>query len=398
MKRYSYGLGIASTFVALVTLAALLIDLLLAGYPRLTWDFFTNFPSRRASQAGILSAWVGSLLVILTTAVIGVFLGVSAGIYLEEYAKRNWITNVIEINISNLAGVPSIVYGLLALGLFVYALGTGRNIFTAGLTLALLILPIIVVATREAIRAVPSSLREAAYGIGCTKWQVTSDHVLPAALPGVLTGVIIGISRALGETAPLITIGALTFIAFLPSPADHLRVPVHLVRVAVRRLHGAPDPGVQLDFAAGQRLPRQRGRRRNRAAGDHARTEQSCDLRTLSLEKEAAMVTATSASVRRESSHAIGSSAMVSMPHIEVTVAATQHANEQPGPTKVAARDVNVFYAEKQALKSVSVDIPEKSVTAFIGPSGCGKSTFLRCINRMNDTIPIARVTGTDRD
>jgi phosphate transport system permease protein len=211
-------LGIASTLFALVTLAALLADLLAAGLPRLHWDFFFNFPSRRASQAGILSAWVGSLLVILTTAVIGVFLGVSAGIYLEEYAPRNWLTNVIEINISNLAGVPSIVYGLLALGLFVYALGTGRSIFTAGLTLALLILPIIVVATREAIRSVPWSLREAAYGIGCTKWQVTRDHVLPAALPGVLTGVIIGISRALGETAPLITIGALTFVAFLPPP------------------------------------------------------------------------------------------------------------------------------------------------------------------------------------
>jgi phosphate transport system permease protein len=211
-------LGIASTLFALATLAALLADLLIAGLPRLHWDFFFNFPSRRASQAGILSAWVGSLLVILTTAVIGVFLGVSAGIYLEEYAPRNWVTNIIEINVSNLAGVPSIVYGLLALGLFVYALGTGRSIFTAGLTLALLILPIIVVATREAIRSVPWSLREAAYGIGCTKWQVTRDHVLPAALPGVLTGVIIGISRALGETAPLITIGALTFVAFLPPP------------------------------------------------------------------------------------------------------------------------------------------------------------------------------------
>jgi phosphate transport system permease protein len=208
--------GIASTLFALVTLAALIADLAVAGIPRLSWDFFTNFPSRRASQAGILSAWVGSLLVISTTAVIGVFLGVSAGIYLEEYARRNWLTGIIEINISNLAGVPSIVYGLLALGLFVYGLGTGRTIFTAGLTLALLILPIIVVATREAIRAVPAALREAAYGVGCTKWQVTRDHVLPAALPGVLTGVIIGISRAIGETAPLITIGALTFIAFLP--------------------------------------------------------------------------------------------------------------------------------------------------------------------------------------
>jgi phosphate transport system permease protein len=209
-------LGIAATSFALLTLAALLIYLAVAGIPRLNWDFFTSFPSRRASQAGILSAWVGSLLVILVTAVVSVSLGVSAGIYLEEYAPRNWITNVIEININNLAGVPSIVYGLLALGLFVYGLGTGRSILTAGLTLALLILPIIVVATREAIRAVPPSLREAAYGIGCTKWQVTRDHVLPAALPGVLTGVIIGVSRALGETAPLITIGALTFIAFLP--------------------------------------------------------------------------------------------------------------------------------------------------------------------------------------
>ena len=160
---------------------------------------------------------MGSLLVILTTAFIAVPLGVGAGVYLEEYARRNWITSIIEINISNLAGVPSIVYGLLALGLFVYGLGTGRSIFTAGLTLALLILPIIVVATREAIRAVPAALREAAYGIGCTKWQVTRDHVLPAATPGVLTGVIIGVSRALGETAPLITIGALTFIAFLPN-------------------------------------------------------------------------------------------------------------------------------------------------------------------------------------
>ena len=210
--------GLASTLVGLITLALLLIDLGAAGLPRLSWEFFTSFPSRRAGQAGILSAWVGSLLVILVTGLIGVPLGVGAGIYLEEYARKNWITGIIEINVTNLAAVPSIVYGLLALGLFVYGLGTGRSIFTAGLTLALLILPIVIVATREAIRAVPWGIREAAYGIGATKGQVTRDHVLPAALPGVLTGVIIGLSRALGETAPLITIGALTFIAFLPSP------------------------------------------------------------------------------------------------------------------------------------------------------------------------------------
>ncbi len=216
-ERVFRVVGLGATLVGLVALGALIVDLLIIGLPRLSFDFLTNFPSRRASQAGILSAWVGSLLVILVTGLIAVPVGVAAGIYLEEYARKNRFTDFIEINVSNLAGVPSIIYGLLALGLFVYGLGTGRSIFTAGLALALLILPIIIVATREAIRAVPQSLREAARGIGATEWQVTRDHVLPAAGPGVLTGVILGISRALGETAPLITIGALTFIAFLPT-------------------------------------------------------------------------------------------------------------------------------------------------------------------------------------
>jgi phosphate transport system permease protein len=143
---------------------------------------------------------------------------VAAATYLEEYAPKNKITALIEINVTNLAGVPSIVYGLLALGLFVYALGFGRSVLSAGLTLALLILPVIIVATREAIRAVPHSIREAAYAVGATKWRVTRDHVIPYSLPGIMTGVIIGLARAIGETAPLITIGALTFIAFLPDP------------------------------------------------------------------------------------------------------------------------------------------------------------------------------------
>jgi phosphate transport system permease protein len=208
--------GILATFIGLVTLLALLIDLAIDGVPRLSWDFFTHFPSRRAGQAGILSAWVGSVLVILTTAAIGVPLGVASAIYLEEYAPKNWFTDIIEINVNNLAGVPSIVYGLLALGLFVYTLDLGRNILTAGLTLALLILPIIIVATRESIRAVPITIREAAFAVGATKWQTIQHHVLPYSLPGIMTGTIIGLARALGESAPLITIGALTFIAFLP--------------------------------------------------------------------------------------------------------------------------------------------------------------------------------------
>ena len=216
-EKFFITLGILATCFGLLALSMLLFNLLHDGLARLSWDFLTSFPSRRAANAGILSAWVGSLLIIMVTAVIGIPLGVAAGLYLEEYAPKNWLTNIIEVNVTNLAAVPSIVYGLLALGLFVYGFGTGRSVLTAGMTLALLILPIIIVSTREAVRAVPWSVREAAYGIGATRGQVTLDHVLPVAFPGVLTGIIIGLSRALGETAPLITIGALTFIAFLPS-------------------------------------------------------------------------------------------------------------------------------------------------------------------------------------
>jgi phosphate transport system permease protein len=150
------------------------------------------------------------------TALVALPVGVAAAIYLEEYAPKNWLTGMIEINVTNLAGVPSIVYGLLALGLFVYQFGLGQSVLSAGLTLALLILPIVIVATRESLRAVPKAIREAAYGLGATRWEVCKDHVLPYSTGGILTGLILGLSRAIGETAPLITIGALSFIAFLP--------------------------------------------------------------------------------------------------------------------------------------------------------------------------------------
>jgi len=211
-------IGLISTFVGMITLAALLFDLSTDGLRRISFQFFVSFPSRFAAQAGILSAWVGTTLVMIVTALTAIPMGVGAGVYLEEYAPKNWFTGLIEINIANLAGVPSIVYGLMALGLFVYQFKFGQSILSAGLTLALLILPIVIVATRESIRAVPSSMREAAYALGATKWQTTRDHVLPYSMGGILTGVIISLSRAIGETAPLITIGALTFIAFLPDP------------------------------------------------------------------------------------------------------------------------------------------------------------------------------------
>jgi phosphate transport system permease protein len=210
------AIGLLALMFALLTLLILFSDLVMDGFTRFNMEFLSEFPSRRAAKAGLLSAWVGSALVMLVTFLVAVPMGVAAGLYLEEYAPKNWFSDLIEINVTNLAGVPSIVYGLLALGLFVYILGLGQSILTAGLTLGLLILPIVIVSTRESIRAIPVAIREAAYAVGATKWQVVYDHVLKYSYGGILTGVIIGMARALGETAPIITIGALTFIAFLP--------------------------------------------------------------------------------------------------------------------------------------------------------------------------------------
>jgi phosphate transport system permease protein len=212
------SLGLVCTAFAILVLLAAFLNLLIDGVPRLSIDFLSNFPSRRAEQAGILSAWVGSAMVMLVTMFAAVPIGVGAAVYLEEYARKSWVTDLIEINVTNLAGVPSIVYGLLALGLFVYQFGFGESVLTAGLTLALLILPIVIVSSREALRAVPGHIREAAYAMGATRWQMVSDHLLPYSRGGIMTGVILGMAEAIGQTAPLITIGALTFIAFLPPP------------------------------------------------------------------------------------------------------------------------------------------------------------------------------------
>ncbi|MBK6293667.1 MAG: phosphate ABC transporter permease PstA [Rhodoferax sp.] len=253
-------LGLAAMAVGILTLVALFTQMVIEGYPRLSAEFFTSFPSRRAGQAGILSAWVGSFFVMIVTALFAIPVGIASAIYLEEYARKNWFTDVIEINISNLAGVPSIVYGLLALGLFVYAFGLGQSIMSAGLTLALLILPIVIVTTREALRSIPQVVREGAYACGATKWQVVSDHLVPYGMPGILTGVIIGLSRAIGETAPIITIGALTFIAFLPpvpftgEPAagmfDWLFSPFTVMPIQIFNWTSRPDPAFQANAAA----------------------------------------------------------------------------------------------------------------------------------------------------
>lgn len=252
--------GVLAIALAILTLVALFSQMVIEGAPRISAEFFTSFPSRRAGQAGILSAWVGSFLVMLLTALFAIPVGIASAIYLEEYARKNWFTDVIEINISNLAGVPSIVYGLLALGLFVYTFGFGQSILSAGLTLALLILPIVIVTTREALRSIPQVIREGAYACGATKWQVVSDHLLPYSTPGILTGVIIGLSRAIGETAPIITIGALTFIAFLPpvpfsgEPVaglfDWIFSPFTVMPIQIFNWTSRPDPAFQANAAA----------------------------------------------------------------------------------------------------------------------------------------------------
>lgn len=211
-------LGLGVLVLSMIVLLSLIVDFMVDGLGRIDFDFLTSFPSRRPAEAGILSAWVGTTLVMIVTTALAVPLGVAAGLYLEEYAPRNALTYLIEINVTNLAGVPSIIYGLLALGLFVQTFGLGQTVLVAGMTLALLILPIIIVSTREAVRSIPLEIREAAYGLGADKWQTVGGYILPAARPGILTGAIVGMSRAIGETAPVITIGALTFIAFLPPP------------------------------------------------------------------------------------------------------------------------------------------------------------------------------------
>ncbi|MFO7274659.1 MAG: phosphate ABC transporter permease PstA [Bacillota bacterium] len=210
------ALALGAVVVGLGVLVVLLFDVLRDGAGTLTWTFLDSFPSRHWQQAGFKAAIFGSVYLLVLVAVISFPLGVGAAVYLEEYARRSAMTRFVEINIANLAAVPSIVYGLLGLGVFVRTLGLGRSLLAGALTMSLLILPVIITAAREAIRAVPASIREGAYALGASRWQVVRHHVLPMALPGILTGTILALSRAIGETAPLIAIGALTYVAFVP--------------------------------------------------------------------------------------------------------------------------------------------------------------------------------------
>jgi phosphate transport system permease protein len=209
-------LGMFFTLLGVVILIILLYNIIKVGYSRVNWEFLTSLPSRKPENAGIYTAIIGTLDLMLLTIIFAIPVGVGAGLYLEEYAHKSRLSRLLEINIANLAGVPSIIYGLLGLGIFVRFFGFGGSILAGSLTMSLLILPIIIVATREAIKAVPSSLKEASFALGASKWQTLSKVVLPSSFGGILTGIILSLSRAIGETAPLIVVGAMAYVPFVP--------------------------------------------------------------------------------------------------------------------------------------------------------------------------------------
>jgi phosphate transport system permease protein len=233
---------------ALAALAVLVATVWRDGIGRLDWRFLTTFPSRRAESAGIYHAIVGSLYVIALTGALALPVGVAAAVYLEEYGGRSRIARFIELNIANLAAVPSIIYGLLGLGVFVRVMGMGRSVMAGACTLALLALPVVILSTREALRTVPSTIREGSYALGATKWQTIWHQVLPMALPGILTGLILSLSRAIGETAPLITIGALTYIPFAP---DSVWSPFTVLPIQVFNWVSRPQMAFKENAAAG---------------------------------------------------------------------------------------------------------------------------------------------------
>ncbi|HLG20369.1 MAG TPA: phosphate ABC transporter permease PstA [Bdellovibrionota bacterium] len=237
-----------SAFMGVVLLAILLIDLTGDGIQHVTKPFLLNFPSRFPAQAGIKSALFGTLWVMGLTTFFSLPIGIGAGIYLEEFARRSWFSRFIQLNIANLAGVPSIVYGILGLAVFVRGLKFERSVLAGALTMTLLILPTIIIASQEALRAVPKSIRLAAFALGATRWQTTYAHVLPAALPGILTGVILAVSRAMGETAPLIMLGALTYVAFVPTS---LNDPFTVLPIQVFNWASRPQPAFHGLAAAG---------------------------------------------------------------------------------------------------------------------------------------------------
>ncbi len=246
--RAFHVLCLLAVLLALGMLSVLLIYIALKGWSRVDWEFLTSFPSRDPEKAGIQAALFGSIYVVAIAGAMSFILGVGAAIYLEEYVARSRFARVVQVNIANLAGVPSIVYGLLGLEIFVRSMDLGKSVLAGGLTLGILILPIVIVAAEEAIRAVPPSIREGSFALGATRWQTIWNLILPQAMPGIMTGVILSVSRAIGETAPLIVMGALTFVPFIP---DGLLSPFTALPIQIFNWTSRPQAEFQEAAAAG---------------------------------------------------------------------------------------------------------------------------------------------------
>ena len=247
-ERIFISLSCLALIVVLSSLIVLIIDVIADGHSRLSLQFLTGFPSRRPEEAGILAALVGSIYMIILTGLFALPLGVGAAIYLEAYAPKNWFSSLVELNIANLAAVPSIIYGLLGLELFVRMMGLGRSLIAGALTMALLLQPVIIIVSREAIRTIPISIWEASFALGATRWQTIRHQIMPLAMPGIMTGAILAFSRAIGETAPLITMGALTYIAFLP---DSIFSPFTVLPIQIFNWVSRPQKGFLVNAAAG---------------------------------------------------------------------------------------------------------------------------------------------------
>lgn len=247
-ERIFLSLSFLALIVVLLSLIVLIIDVIADGHSRLSLQFLTGFPSRKPEEAGILVPLVGSIYMIFLTGLFALPLGVGAAIYLEAYAPKNWFSSLVELNIANLAAVPSIIYGLLGLELFVRMMGLGRSLIAGALTMALLLQPVIIIVSREAIRSIPTSIWEASFALGATRWQTIRNQILPLAMPGIMTGTILSFSRAIGETAPLITMGALTYIAFLP---DGIFSPFTVLPIQIFNWVSRPQKGFMVNAAAG---------------------------------------------------------------------------------------------------------------------------------------------------
>ena len=378
-----YGACIAAIGILLLALLMLLYDILVRGLPWLDIDFLTGVPSRRPERAGILPAIVGSIEIALIVAITAFPVGVSAAIYLAEYAKPGVLSRILETNISNLAGVPSIIYGILGLAVFVRILGMGPTVLAGGLTLSLLILPVVIIASIEAIKAVPQAQREGAYALGATRWQMVRGAVLPAAAPGIMTGIILAMARAIGEAAPLLLIGAFTFVTFLPNPVSGGYTVL-------------PIAGLRLDQPTPGRLPGHRRSNDHRDPRADADPEPprahhpSAPLETHPVVEEDPVQASPEAPVLDQPTDGIAQTG----PSIRIATTPRADASAATDETVIHLQDLSCYYGSFRAVRNVEVEIQKRRITALIGPSGCGKSTVLRTINRMNDLVPTFRIEG----